>query len=189
MLYSASPVKGGHVAFAALDEVARRVPELRLRIFGSAPPEPSLPLPSYADYTERPAQSRLREIYAECDVWLCTSRSEGFHLPPHEAMACRCPVVSTRVGGPMELIEEGVNGFLVAVDDAPAIVDRLLRILQAPEAEWRRMSEAAHATARKTTWDEATDQFERGLEIAIERAAQGEVTGKSGLHNGSLSYT
>lgn len=177
MLYSALPSKGCDVALAALGEVSRRVPGLRLRAFGPVPPAPWLPLPPFADYTECPAQDRLRAIYAECDVWLCASRSEGFHLPPHEAMACRCPVVSTRVGGPMELVREGVNGFLVEVEDATALADRLARVLQAPEVDWRRMSEAALATARGFTWDEATDRFERALRVAIARASRGEVAG------------
>jgi glycosyltransferase involved in cell wall biosynthesis len=188
MMYADSVVKACDVGLAAIAEVARQIPDLRLRVFGAMPPVPGLPLPSCADFIERPPQDRLRAIYAECDVYLCSSRSEGFAAPPYEAMACRCPVVSTRVGGPLELVEEGVNGFLVAVDDAPALADRLVRVLQTSEDQWRRMSDAAYATAGKYTWDEATDTFERALFLAIERAARGEIAGGSTLHNQSLIY-
>jgi glycosyltransferase involved in cell wall biosynthesis len=188
MLYADSRVKGCDVGLAALAEVVRQIPDLRLRTFGAISPTAGPPLPPYAEFTQSPPQNQIREIYAECDVWLCPSRCEGFHLPPSEAMACRCPVVSTRVGGPIDLIEEGVNGFLVAIEDTPALADRLIRVLKAPEAEWRRMSDAAHATAQKYTWDEATDKFERALYLAVDRAARGEIAGGSGRRVPSLIY-
>src|SRR5438552_1934194 len=81
--------------------VREQIPELRVISFGMRSPAESLPLPAGTDFVQRPAQDRIRELYAQCDVWLCGSRSEGFGLPVLEAMACRCPVVSTKVGGPI----------------------------------------------------------------------------------------
>ena len=92
---------------------------------------------------------------------------EGFHLPPLEAMACRCPVVSTRVGGPVDIIEDGVNGYLVDVEDVESLADRLIRVLSLPESEWRSMSEAAYRAATRYTWDDATDLFEAALQKAV----------------------
>ena len=37
-------------------------------------------------------------------------------------MACRCPVVSHRVGGSVDIIEEGINGHLVDIGDADGLV-------------------------------------------------------------------
>ena len=131
-------------------------------------------LPSFAEFHYRPPQDKLRELYAQCDVWLCGSTREGFHLPPLEAMACRCPVVSTRVGGPEDIIEEGSNGHLVNPGDEDALANRLLRVLSLPPAEWRKMSDAAYATATRFTWDDATDLLEKALELAIERHKRGD---------------
>jgi glycosyltransferase involved in cell wall biosynthesis len=91
-------------------------------------------------------------------------------------MACRCPVVSTRCGGPLDIIEEGVNGHLVNVKDDVALADRVLRVLNLPDSEWMRMSDAAHQTASRFTWDDATDLFERALHRAIERTHRGELS-------------
>jgi D-inositol-3-phosphate glycosyltransferase len=44
-------------------------------------------------------------------------------------MACGIPVVSTRSGGPDAIITDGQDGFLVALDDAASMADRLLRLL------------------------------------------------------------
>jgi len=166
MMYAHNPVKGCDISLAALNKVRERIPNLRLIAYGEQEVIDALPLPCWATYTFHPAQEALREIYAQCDVWLCGSRSEGFHLPPHEAMACRCPVVSSRVGGPMDMIEDGVNGYLVDPEEINELADRLQRVLTLPEADWRHMSDAALETARRFNWDTATDKFEHALELA-----------------------
>jgi glycosyltransferase involved in cell wall biosynthesis len=94
---------------------------------------------------------------------LCGSNREGFHLPPLEAMACRCPVVSTRVGGPLDIVKDGLNGYLVDIADDEALVRRALQILTGTESEWKAMSDAAYKTATDYTWEDATDQFEDAL--------------------------
>ena len=64
----------------------------------------------------------------------------------------------------MDFIEEGVNGFLVDVDDAAALAERVAEnISSSKKARWKRMSAAALATARGYTWDDATTLFERAL--------------------------
>jgi glycosyltransferase involved in cell wall biosynthesis len=98
---------------------------------------------------------------------LCASRTEGFGLPTLEAMACRCPAVSTRVGGAPDLIEDGRQGFLADVEDSDGLAQRLVQVLRLPESGWRAMSNAAFATATAYTWDDATTLFEAGLREAI----------------------
>ncbi len=175
LLYSRSPFKGVDVSVAALARVKQVYPDLRLLCFGAERPFAGEPLPDYAEFHELPAREPLRALYASCDVWLCGSRSEGFHLPPVEAMACRTPVVSTRVGGPIDLIESGVNGELVEIDDVAGLANALLRVLALPEADWRALSERACRTVADYTWEHAADLFVNALEHARERAAMGEI--------------
>mgnify|MGYP000660480555 CR=1 FL=1 len=175
LLYSTVPFKGVDVSLRALELVRRQIPTLRIVTFGAEGPDKSLPLPANTEFHRQPDQNAIRDLYARCDVWLCGSRSEGFHLPPLEAMACRCPVVSTRVGGPMDIVEDGVNGYLVDVEDARALADRLVHVLGLPEDKWRAMSDAAYATATRYTWDDATGLFEKALETAVERSRRGEL--------------
>jgi glycosyltransferase involved in cell wall biosynthesis len=172
MLYSDVPWKGTDVCLAAIGKLPFPV---RIVAFSSAVKVPGAhgtpALPVDADFHYRPAQDLIPKLYARCDVWLCGSRGEGFHLPPLEAMACRCPVVSTAVGGPVDIIEDGVNGYVVPCADSDALADRLQRVLGLPDPAWRQMSDAALQTAVRYTWDDATALFEAALEKAIQRTA------------------
>lgn len=181
MLYNHAPWKGVPVSVSALEQVRRDFPNLRLVTFGATEVDPKTPLPSYATHHVSPAQDKIKDIYAQCDVWLCGSTSEGFHLPPLEAMACRCPVVSTKVGGPLDIIQDGVNGFLVPVGDVDGLADRLKKVLRLPAPAWHEMSDAAYATATRYTWDDATDLFEAALHHAIERHRAGELAHETRL--------
>jgi glycosyltransferase involved in cell wall biosynthesis len=176
MLYSDTYWKGVDVSLAALKKL--KVAPTQLVVFSanvSPPGAANLPLPAGVRYYFRPEQDKIRDIYAECDVWLCGSRAEGFHLPPLEAMACRCPVVSTAVGGPLDIIEDGVNGYLVPLEDAAGLADRLDRVLSLSDPEWRKLSDGALATATRYTWDDATDLFEQGLHETVARQGRGEL--------------
>ena len=167
LLYNSSPLKGVSVSLKALERVMSAVPSLRVVSFGAEHPDFRLPLPACAEFHHRPPQQLLRELYAQCDVWMCGSNVEGFHLPPLEAMACRCPVVSTRCGGPLDIVEEGVNGHLVNVNDDVALAERVLRVLNLSQGEWKRMSDAAHHTASHFSWDDATDLFEQAPQVPV----------------------
>ena len=172
LMYGQNRVKGLDLSLAALNKVKEKFPDLHVLAYGEQEVIPSLPLPEWSTYTFHPKQENLRNIYASCDLWLCGSRSEGFHLPPHEAMACRCPVVSTRVGGPMDMIEDGVNGYLVDVEDVNGLADRMIKVLSLEDAAWRKMSDAALETAQRFNWQSAVEKFEKALEGVVDRAAR-----------------
>ncbi|HWE37746.1 MAG TPA: glycosyltransferase family 4 protein [Isosphaeraceae bacterium] len=173
LLYSHERHKATDLVLRALDGVTARVPGLRVVAFGIPPVDDRLPLPPGASYRRSPPQDRLRTIYERCDVWVSGSTFEGFNLPPLEAMACRCPVVSTRNGAMPDLIEDGVNGHLVDVGDLDALTDRTARVLELPAAAWRAMSDAARRTAARYTWDDATDLFEAALRSAVDHHRAG----------------
>lgn len=168
ILYSTLHLKGADVALAALERAKKKIDTLRLVVLTAQGVSSRLPLPNWAEVHHRPPQDAIRKIYEKCDVWLCASRREGFHLPPLEAMACRCPVVSTIVGGPLDVVQDAINGYLVKIDDVDALTERLMTVLTLNDADWRRMSDAALATATRYTWDDATDLLEDAFQQIIE---------------------
>lgn len=163
MLYNPIHIKGCDITLKALEKIKDKHPTTRLLAFGTQPVDNSLPLPKNSEYHRSPPQKKIAEIYAQCDVWLCGSRMEGFHLPPLEAMACRCPVASTAVGGPQDLIEDGKNGYIVPLEDYIQLAEAASRILSLSNVEWCAMSNSAYQTAHAYTWDDAADLFEETL--------------------------
>lgn len=166
-LYSSKPTKGADLALEAIALARRQVPDLRVIMFGSEALSPMLSLPPNTMHEHMPSDDRIREIYASCDAWLFPSRLEGFGLPILEAMACRTPVIGTPAGAAPELLEGGA-GILVRPNDSEDMARAIVKICQFSEAEWLRMSSAAHAKASSYTWGEATDLFEAALCQAIE---------------------
>ncbi len=67
--------------------------------------------------------------FASASLFVLPSHVEGMPMVIIEAMAAGLPVVATTVGGIPEMIEEGINGFLVAPRDPAALADRVLRLL------------------------------------------------------------
>ena len=160
--YSNTDWKGCDIAFEVVRRAREAIPALRVVSFGTEQPDARLPLPPDTVFHRCPPQQSLRHIYSNCDVWLLTSRREGFGLPALEAMACHCPVVATRCGGPEDFVRDGVNGALVKVDDAREAADRLIELLRDRD-QLRRFSKAAQQTAVDFDWDRSTEALERVL--------------------------
>jgi glycosyltransferase involved in cell wall biosynthesis len=80
------------------------------------------------------------------DVLAMSSDTEGLPLVVLEAMATGLPVVSTRVGGIPNVVEEGQTGLLVPAGDEAALRDRIARLLSAPPVS-RALGERARTVA------------------------------------------
>jgi len=166
LLYAESPIKGCDVALDAIARLREELPSLAVVALSSHPPASGLPLPPDTEFHYLPRRESIRSVYARCDVWISAARIEGFGLPLLEACACRTPVIATRSGGPTDIVSDGENGYLIDVDDADALVDRLRRVLALPESDWRKLSDAAHQRGIRDTWEGATERFEAALERA-----------------------
>jgi glycosyltransferase involved in cell wall biosynthesis len=75
-------------------------------------------------HAELPAYYRLARVYVHA------SHYEGFGKVMVEAAASGLPVVSTDTPGAREIVEEGVTGYRVPVDDAGALAARVAELLQ-----------------------------------------------------------
>jgi glycosyltransferase involved in cell wall biosynthesis len=131
-----SPEKGFDLFIEAAARVARQKPDVGFVLFGAGPLREAL--------TRRIAErglehrfilggfcSEVHRFLPHFDVVVLSSHSEGLPVVVLEALAAGVPVVATAVGGTPEVIDEGVQGYLVAPGDPNALADRILRLLQA----------------------------------------------------------
>lgn len=77
-------------------------------------------------------QDHVQPLLACCDVFLLPSEEESFGLAALEALACGVPAVTSDVGGLGELVDNGVNGYRVALGDTDAMAASVLEITGEP---------------------------------------------------------
>jgi L-malate glycosyltransferase len=161
MLYSELEWKGGPDGVRALELTRLQVPDFRAVLFGVAPRPRGLP--AWIEYEQKPAQERLVEdIYNGSAIYLCPSWAEGWHLPPAEAMACGCALVSTDIGGVRDYATHGDNALLAPVGDAEALRSHLVRLLRS-SAQREAMARRGAARIQRFTWDRSTTILEAVL--------------------------
>jgi glycosyltransferase involved in cell wall biosynthesis len=92
----------------------------------------------------------LFQQYADADVFVLPSRSEATPRVLVEARAFGCPVVATAVGGVPTSVDDGVDGLLVAPEDAAALAAALERV-RADDALRAALVAAGRDRARRHT--------------------------------------
>ena len=101
---------------------------------------------------------------ARADLFVLSSRWEGFGHVIVEAMACGTAVLATRCpAGPDEIITDGVDGRLCAPDSVEALAQALEALAGAPE-ERRRLAEAARSSCRRFDVAVIVPEYERLFE-------------------------
>jgi len=93
-------------------------------------------------------QERVNELLPLADLLLMPSELESFGLVALEAMACKVPSISTRVGGVAEVIDDGVTGLLYSVGDVENMAAGALGLLK-DRKRLEAMREAGRLTAQK----------------------------------------
>lgn len=96
---------------------------------------------------------------AEFDALVAPAENEAFGRVLIEAMALRVPVIAAASGGHLEIVEEGVSGFLCPPGDAQAFADRILE-LEEDAAMRRSILDTAAAESRKYEAAAITRRFE-----------------------------
>lgn len=105
-------------------EAVRRLPrphDLKILVASPTPDEVPLPVGVDAEGVHTRSDQAMAEFYRRCDIFVLPSRMEAFPLPPLEAMACGCAVVSTACGGVEDYAENGVNCLLVPPGDPASL--------------------------------------------------------------------
>ena len=135
------------------------LPGVRLAVTGGGPMEEELrqAIPSAVFLGERHGGD-LARIYASLDFFVHTGPFETFGQTIQEAAASGLPVVAPAAGGPVDLVDEGVTGFLVPPGDGEALAAAAARLAADPALR-ATMSDAARRRVLGRSWSALADEL------------------------------
>ncbi len=136
-----TPLKGHLHFIKAMARISRSVPRLKIWIVGDAPASKETYKEELQILVRRlglwhcteflGTQRDIPGILEHLDlVVLATTTHEAFGRVVVEAQAAGVPVVATKVGGVIDIIEDGKNGLLVPPADAKSMADAVMRIFK-----------------------------------------------------------
>lgn len=145
----------------AVDAFAAAAPHgVRLAVAGGAPsalaPARTGEAPWFSTLG-RVSDGELRALYENAAAFVFPSLYEGFGVPPLEAMALGCPVVSSDGGAMPEVLGDAARFFRSG--DAGACAARLRDVLALDAAGRKRMAEAGRAQAARYSWHSSADRL------------------------------
>ena len=79
--------------------------------------------------------SEINSFLHELDIYIQTSISESGPITIKEAMFCSLPVISTAVGFVPDIIDNGVNGFIVPINDSQSFSKTLIKVMNMSQKE------------------------------------------------------
>jgi len=154
----------------ALRALARASADARLKIAGKGPAEPDLRrlaeelgVSDRVDFLGFIPADDLVALYARCRAAWYTPQDEDYGYVTVESFLSRKPVItSTDAGGPLEFVEDGVNGW-VAAPEPEALAGAIDRLYSLPESRLREMGEDGRRRVAHITWDTVVDRLTESI--------------------------
>ena len=143
------PNKGWDLLLPALQELSKAIPNAQAVVFGETTKPHNVPV-NLAVRTVGQVEDELRlaELYQAADVMVVPSRMESFSQTAAEAQACGTPVVAFAATGLLDVVADGVTGYLAQPYEVADLAAGMRELLTDPDRR-RSMGRAAAERARQ----------------------------------------
>jgi GalNAc-alpha-(1->4)-GalNAc-alpha-(1->3)-diNAcBac-PP-undecaprenol alpha-1,4-N-acetyl-D-galactosaminyltransferase len=168
------PRKGFDLLLRAFHQIHDRYPDWQLTILGEGEIRSELEALRSQLQLENcvhlpGAVKNVPEYLYQADLFVMSSRVEGFPMALCEAMACGVPVLATDcLSGPRDIIEDGVNGVLVATEDVDALAAGMAALMSDPEQRQQLAAKSSKVLDRFGI-DRVMDLWTKAIEQVIDR--------------------
>lgn len=112
------------------------------------------------------------ELYSHATLFACPSVYEPFGIINLEAMACKTPVVASRVGGILETVVDGETGVLVEPGNSQALADGINGLLRHPERIKAYGENGRKRVEKYFSWAHIAEQTEQMYAELVEQRAR-----------------
>ena len=158
--------KGVNDGLKVYEIVKKEYANARLVMFGPKPGKNELP--EDVEFHLLPTKDSVRKLYNSSDIFCFPSHSEGFGLPPIEAMACKLPVVSTNVGAIPDVAINGKTALISEPKDIESMAKNIITLIKDSKMR-EKIAVDGYEYVKKLTWEKAVDKMERILQRYIKK--------------------
>lgn len=153
-------------------EALKKLKDIQLVVVGDGPSRPALEggLGSDTIFTGKLTGDELANAYASFDIFVHTGAEETFGQTLQEAMATGLPVVAPAAGGPLDIVDNGVTGFLYAHDSEEQLITSVEEIVKDKDMRLA-MGRAGLAKVTGRTWSVLGDELLSHYQDVIGRRA------------------
>jgi glycogen(starch) synthase len=141
----------------------RLMPDFK-RFLKRQPPQPHLHVLGPIDAADK------RDLLAAADVVAMPSRAESFGIVYLEAWAYAKPVIGARAGGVPDVIEDGVDGWVVEFGDVTGLAQRITRLILNPVEAEAMGARGRNKLQQRYTWDRLYQTVQETYREAVEQA-------------------
>lgn len=166
------PIKGIDDLIKALKIVLIEFPDAELTIIGKGAERETLEelcqdldLEKHITFVGPVPNKEIKKFMINSKILVLPSRSEGFPVTILEAMACGLPIVATRVGGVPDIIDDGINGYLVEKNNPNDLAIGIMKCLK--EENCRMIKENNLKKVDSFSWDTIAEQVDKNFSELI----------------------
>jgi glycosyltransferase involved in cell wall biosynthesis len=160
-------IKGIDILLNSFKYVVQEIPSARLYIVGKGSMRQSLEdlaaslgIANKVHFKGPLVEHDLAATYMASDLCVFPSLyGEGFGIVLLEAMACRKPVIASRVGGMKEVIQNCENGVLVTPGDPRELAEKILHLVDNPNFSSRLVNNAYKNVRQNNDWSRIAKQY------------------------------
>ncbi len=161
------PRKGVHILLKAMPKIWKSFPNVQVVFVGKEAgfkKEEMLQMVPVSErgkiiFSDVVPHDQLPKFYRKTDIYVAPTQYETFGYTILEAMACGIPVVASNVGAVPELVEDGVNGFLVPYGDVIALAKGIISLLSDDKERRREMGQKGREKALQYRLDVVGQQM------------------------------
>lgn len=153
--------------FESIQKVRREIPyrKIKLHYFGSKPPKGIAFDGSLNFFHRNLSDEDLAELYRKSDIQVTFSNAESFPLPPLEAMACGCPVITTPYGVE-DYVVDGENAIIVQPGNKDILAAKI-RMLVEDKGLREKLANNGVKTAKRFDYHSQTKMLEAEMKKAM----------------------
>lgn len=111
----------------------------------------------------------IPEIVNAADIFLQTSLEEGCSISLIEAMSCAKPIIATNIGGNPDIVEDGLNGFLIESGSTQAVINGLEKLIENKSERAVFGFQGKKRVKEQLNWERISEQVENAYQQAFEQ--------------------